>query len=356
MRWLLLAALVACTRPGSERALGDLEIGSAILGGANITVTDGMAAVRRFADRDVELWASAPAIEVTLFADATSAGAWRIVVDNTPVDAVLTIGDMTITREPIEGARPTVAIYRVPLLSGANKLVIAPPDWDTPGPFRVAAMADIQTAMGSVHEVFELISATPDLRFVVGMGDITDRAELAEYELFEQKLLALDIPFYSTIGNHELWADPDRWFQRYGRMNFQFQFKGTVFTFVDSGDGGIDPIVEDWLDGWIANAGARPHIFLTHMPPIDPVGHRYGGFRSMRDAQRLLARLVKGGVDLTLYGHIHTYIDFENAGIPAFISGGGGADPMRLDGIDRHFLVLDLDADAIQNVSVVRVD
>ena len=354
MRALLILALVACTRPSAERALGDLEIGSAVLGSTTVTVTDGMAAIRRLVDQRVELWASAPAIEVTIFVDATSAGEWTIVVNNTPVDAVLAIDGRTVVRD--NGPRPTVATFRVPLIVGANKLAIAPPDAELPGAFRVAAMADIQTAMPSVHEVFEAISQTPDLRFVIAMGDITDRAELAEYELFEEKLLALDIPFYSTIGNHELWADPDRWFVRYGRMNFQFTFKGAVFTFVDSGDGGLDPIVEDWLDGWLAKAGERPHVFLTHMPPIDPVGHRYGGFRSMRDAHRLLARLVEGGVDLTLYGHIHTYVEFENAGIPAHISGGGGADPMKFDDINRHFLVLDLDDTAILSVSVHRVD
>jgi 3',5'-cyclic AMP phosphodiesterase CpdA len=229
-------------------------------------------------------------------------------------------------------------------------MVIAPPDHQVPGAFRVAAMADIQSAMSSVDDVFAAISAVPDLRFVVAMGDITDRAEVAEYELFEQQLLALDIPFYSTIGNHELWADPDRWFTRYGRMNFQFTFKGAAFV------RGLRATA--WIrrqcDGWRAGRHEAAHLLGTC--PDRPGRHRYGGFRSMRDGHRLLGRLVEGGVDLTLYGHIHTHVEFENAGIPARISGGGGADPMKLDGIDRHFLVLDVDDRAIQNVSVHRVD
>ncbi|HLL25035.1 MAG TPA: metallophosphoesterase, partial [Kofleriaceae bacterium] len=247
------------------------------------------------------------------------------------------------------------ATFVIPLAAGVTTFTIGAPDWRPPGRFRVAAMADIQTAMPVLDEVFAEISAVPDLRFVIAMGDITDRAEIAEYELFEDKLVALAIPFYTTIGNHELWADPERWFERFGRMNFQFAFKGAVFTFVDSGDAAIDPTVEGWLDNWLVAAGDRPHVFLTHMPPIDPLGLRYGGFRSTRDAHRLLARLVEGGVDLTLYGHIHTYADFDNAGIPAFISGGGGADPMKLDGIDRHFLEITID-DAFEDVRVHRVD
>nr|MDQ3365289.1 metallophosphoesterase [Myxococcota bacterium] len=259
-------------------------------------------------------------------------------------------------REP--GERPTVATFRVTLASGTTTLRLAPPDADVVEPFRVASMADIQTALPDVDDVFREISAVPDARFVIAMGDITDRAEISEYDLFEQQLLTLDIPFYSTIGNHELWADPARWWVRFGRMNFHFTFKGAAFSFVDSGDAGVDPVVEEWLDGWLAGAQDQAHVFLTHMPPVDPLGIRYGSFRSTRDGRRLLARLAAGEVDLTLYGHIHTYEQFDNAGIPAFISGGGGADPMMFDGIDRHFLVVEIDpgAGAIGTVDLHRVD
>lgn len=85
---------------------------------------------------------------------------------------------------------------------------------------------------------------------------------------------------------------------------------------------------------------------------------RQGSFASSREAHRLLARLAAGAVDLTSYGHLHTYIGFENAGIPAHISGGGGAEPMLWDGIDRHFLTVDVapQDNAITAVTVVRVD
>jgi hypothetical protein len=71
-----------------------------------------------------------------------------------------------------------------------------------------------------------------------------------------------------------------------------------------------------------------------------------------------VSRLVGAGVDLALYGHVHTYIPFENAGIPSYISGGGGAEPMKGDGIDRHFLMVELDPEnqTIGTVEVHRVD
>jgi len=91
------------------------------------------------------------------------------------------------------------------------------------------------------------------------------------------------------------------------------------------------------------------------MQPVDPFGTRYGACRSSRDGYRLLARLAEANVDLTPYGHIHTFLEFDNRGIPAYITGGGGADPMVGDGIDRHFLVVAFD-EAVRSVEVVRVD
>jgi hypothetical protein len=323
-----LAALAACTRPSEQRAADDLGVGTASLTDASVQIAGGLAAVRELADHRLELWAQAPVLDLQLSLLDTAAGDWTITIRNALTDAVLSDGTTTYTREP--GQHPTVAIFRVPLGAGAHALRLAPPDADSRAPFRVAAMADIQTALPVVHEVFARINAVPDLRFVVGMGDLTERGELAEYELYERQLATLNIPLYTTIGNHELWHDHMRFLDRFGRANFQFDFHGVAFTFVDSGDAGLDPLVEEWLDGWLDAARDRPHVFLTHMPPVDPVGIRYGSFRSTRDGRRLLSRLAGGNVDLTLYG------------IPAYITGGGGADPMRLDGIDRHFLVIEL--------------
>jgi len=358
-----LAACAACVRPSDQRALDDLGVGSARSSDADVQVAGGLAAVRALADHQLELWSQAPVLDLRISLLDTAAGDWTITIRNATTDAVLSAAGTAYAREP--GERPTVARFRVPLSAGDHELHLAPPDADRLESFKVAAMADIQTALPVVHEVFAKINEVPDLRFVIGMGDLTERGYLDEYDLYERQLETLSIPFYTTIGNHELWSDPMRFLGRFGRANFQFQFKGVAFTFVDSGDAGLDPLVEEWLDGWLADARDLPHVFLTHMPPVDPFGLRYGSFRSTRDGRRLISRLVDGNVDLTLYGHIHTLVEYENGGIPAYISGGGGAAPMRFDGIDRHFLVVELAPAAgapaplgggIAGVTVHRVD
>nr|MBA3453002.1 metallophosphoesterase [Deltaproteobacteria bacterium] len=304
-RMLALFAIIAgCTRPSEERTLAELDIGTAALADVQLRVSDGLAAVRELTDHRIELWAQSPVLDLELVVGSMAGGDWQIRIRNSLPDSLLVTGGTSYPRRPDD--HPTVATFIVPLAAGTHQLRLAPPDADRIEPFKVASMADIQTALPSVDDVFAAISAVPDARFVIAMGDITQRGEEAEYDLFERQLVALTIPFYSTLGNHELWSPAERWFERFGRASFQFTFKGVVFTFADSGDAAIDPVVEDWIEGWLASAADRTHVFLTHMPPIDPVGTRAAAFRSTRDGNRLLSRLVEGRVDLTLYGHIHT--------------------------------------------------
>jgi 3',5'-cyclic AMP phosphodiesterase CpdA len=202
-----------------------------------------------------------------------------------------------------------------------------------------------------------LVNEQKGVRYLLGAGDLTQQGSDAELERFQKELLALHVPYYTTLGNHELGHSPCPYQDWYGRANFSYVYRGVRFSMIDSASATIDPMVYDWLDGWLANGKDGVHIVAMHIPPVDPIGVRNGSFASRNEAAKLLSRLAKGHVDLTLYGHIHSYYDFDNAGIPAYISGGGGAIPERFDNIGRHFLVVDVDPQhGIDDVSVVRVD
>jgi Icc protein len=359
-RWpLALCILAACVRPGEERALDDLDVGAAEADGLAVEVADGAAQVRRLEAGRIDLWAQAPVLRATVRAPG-GGDTTRITVKNCMPDAELSAldadGDL-VAVTVLSRARPTDCRYDVPLPAGETTLRLAPPDADGADRFRFAAMGDIQTALPSVHEVFGRINDEPGIRFVVSMGDLVEDGRLAEYDLLVAQLAVLDVPYFSTIGNHELRDNLDRWHALFGRYNVHFTFKRTAFSFVDSGNASIDPIVHDWLEGWLDDARDEVHVFGTHYPPIDPVGARAGAFRSRKEAAKLLAHLADGEVDLTLYGHIHSYYSFANAGIPAYVSGGGGALPEKLDGIGRHFLVVEVAPGVgVDSVGVVRVD
>jgi 3',5'-cyclic AMP phosphodiesterase CpdA len=246
--------------------------------------------------------------------------------------------------------------FRLELPSGTTRLAFGPPDASRPGPFRFALMSDVQEAIDDVQDVFQAVNVEPELRFLLGAGDLTQQGTHEQLQRYQRELESLGIPYYTTLGNHELGQNPSLYQDYFGRGNFQFDYRGVTFTLLDSASATIDPTVYEWLEGWLERARDRVHIVAMHIPPLDPTGVRNGAFASRAEAAKLLGRFADAGVDLTLYGHVHSFYEFDNAGIPAFISGGGGAIPERFDEMGRHFMVIDVAPDGgILGTRVVRV-
>lgn len=348
--------MVGCTRPGEERAHRDLEVGHAQIETLGVEVEDGLAVVRALEPDTISLWASAPALALTLRFTAPPPDPLWLEVDNCMPGAVLDGGAVPVTESERAAKRCT---FRVgPFANAASaRLVLSPPGGSERAAFRFGVMSDVQEALDRVQDIYDVANREPGLAFMLSAGDLTEHGSQAELEQFEAALQGLDVPYFTTLGNHELRQSPCLFQDYFGRGSLSFEHHGAHFTLLDSASATIDPIVMGWLDDWLARAGDRLHVVAMHIPPRDPIGLRDVAFASANEASKLLARLAQGGVDLTLYGHIHSYYRFENAGIPAYISGGGGSHPERFDDIGRHFLVVDADPVAPSlAVRVVRVD
>lgn len=347
----------ACLRPSEDRARRDLEIGSAQAGDLTIEVREGHAAVRDASSTSLTLWASAPAFSVHLAWDEAAPSELSLDVHNCMPGAALAV---TRGQAVVISSTPRargVCSYRLAVLEREIELALAAPGSVEAEPFRFAVLSDVQEAIPRVQDIFDLVDAQPDLDFLLGAGDLTEQGTRAELTRFQRELTQLDIPYYTTLGNHELGQAPTLYHDFFGRCSLSFVHKGVRFTLLDSASATIDPIVFEWLDAWLAQGAAGPHVVAMHIPPLDPVGVRNGAFANRNEAAKLLGRLAAAGVDMTVYGHIHSYYRFDNAGIPAHVSGGGGAIPERFDDIGRHFLVVDVDPPAERfDVSIVRVD
>jgi len=355
MACALLGIFAACLEPAAERTELDLEVGRAEASGSSVTVTDGLAAVRSLSEDSLVLWGSAPSFELHI--DSAEARELQLEVQNCLPDAELdTSTDGVELSELAPGEAPTRKRWRLQLPAGAAQLRLAAPDADSHEPFRFALLSDVQEAIDRVADVFDGINAQPDVRFLLGAGDLTQRGTRAELERFQRELLRLEVPYFTTLGNHELGTHPDLFHEYFGRGSFQFRFHGVVFTLLDDASASLDPTTYEWLDGWLSGARRDVHVVAMHIPPIDPIGVRNGSWASRSEAAKLLGRLAEGRVDLTLYGHVHSYYSFDNAGIPAFISGGGGAIPERFDRIGRHFMMFTASPAGISSRQVVRID
>lgn len=349
----LLLVVPGCLRPAEERALSDLEIGFGSAGSVSVE-TPSAHIVTADAGR-LALWANHPVVYIRF--DTPSAGPLSLAIDNCMPDAELVAESGSVDVTAVERPRATLCLFEVELQAGQTAVRVAPPDYNEATAFRFAVMGDIQTALPEVQDVFDKINEHPGIRYVVSTGDLVEHADVEEYEQLTGAFTRLSVPYFSTIGNHEIRNDTGRWSSRFGRFNIHFEFKDVAHSFLDTGSATIDPLVYEWLDGWLDEAEDGVHIYGQHFPAIDPVGVRQSAMRSRKEAAMLLSKLAAGGVDVTFYGHLHSYYAYQNAGMPAYISGGGGALPERWDGIGRHFLSVDVDpTSGIEQVAVVRVD
>jgi 3',5'-cyclic-AMP phosphodiesterase len=356
------SAWLGCVDVAQERAYRDETVGKGAAAETTFEIVDGLGALRRLEPGAVSLWAQAPSFQIKVTRGERAPSAWTLTVSNALPDAVLEArteaGTTAIVPESLPRTLPIEKRWELTLGDGTTTLLVRPARGEPVGPWRFALLSDVQEAINRVQDIYARMNADPSISFVVSAGDLTEQGTVAELERFQRELERLRIPFFSTLGNHELGTDRGAPFQRYfGRANFSFAYGGMQFTFLDSASATIDPLVYDWLEAWLAEGRSRTHAALMHIPPIDPIGVRNGSFASRNEASKLLAQLAEGGVDLTLYGHIHSYYAFSNAGMPAYISGGGGSIPERFDGIGRHYLTVDVDpVGGVTQTAIVRID
>ncbi|MCA9546844.1 MAG: metallophosphoesterase [Myxococcales bacterium] len=339
--WALatVTALTGCVDLADERAANEARIGQRRGAGLTVAVQDGLAAVRVLEPGRLELWPQAPGLTVDL--DAEAAGEWVIEVRNALPDALLS--GVAATPEPRD--LPTHKAWRVTLPAGPSRVDLAAPRAAAVEPFRIIAFADTQEALPEAGDFFAKMAAQRDIEFGLVSGDLTDMGYPDEVRLFQRRMEVLPFPLYATLGNHELGESSTApAFHRYfGRASFSFPWRGARFTLVDSGTATLAPRTWRSLHTWLAQGRDGFHLFMTHMPPLDVAGLRNNAFASRAEAHKLLGTLARAGVDLTIHGHVHSFHAYAQVGMPAFITGGGGGIGEAFDGIDRHFLVIEID-------------
>jgi Icc-related predicted phosphoesterase len=366
--WFAAAGLVlmacGCPRPGKVRAEIDQDLCQPVTSaGVTFRVEDGMAVFRRVEPGILELWESVPVIRIFAQAAAGSTLDWSITISNCMPGAQMsaqTSGGTPLLVSLAATPIPTRKQWNITLLDGDDAVItVGPPDRDVQDAFHFAWLSDIQEAIDHLPEFIAHMNADSDLRFVLSGGDlcVERRSRRNRLLLIQQMLESLDIPFYSVPGNHDIEGTNEPWRDLFGRNNIFFRFKGVHYVGIDSASATIDPVVYKWLDDRLLPA-ADPGmcVYFMHIPPFDPEGDRQVGFTTRKEAAKLISLLVEYDVDICFYGHIHTYVAYSNGGIPAYLSGGGGAEPVGIDGIGRHYLKIEIDTSQIYSVGLVRME
>jgi len=219
------------------------------------------------------------------------------------------------------------------------------------------------------------------------LGDMELTPELDK--AFARELALLDpVPFYPVLGNHEV---EQLGFLPVGRTEAERslarRFLGTPRTPIRSAladrivysvdlPGGVHFVALDNVSqrgfgrdqlAWLADdlkrahaEAATRHILVGMHKPlahngVATHGMDHDGAQAASDSDAALALFVENHVEMILASHVHQYTQFQQAGIPSYITGGLGA-PLTRSGAEHafhHFLVLDVTGSGI-HVEVVR--
>ena len=348
---------LSCLDVGSSRADYDTTIGKSESGSASVEVAGGLASVQAFSPEETELWSQAPSLLVTL---EIPAGEHRIRARNSLATARWTVVGPDGNRVPVQRVEESLTTVQTAVFNTTGgtvtaRLAAAPRAADET--WRFVAVADIQDRLDDVQDIYDVMRADPTIEFGVISGDLTEQGSRDELREFQRQMEALPFPLYATLGNHELGNGEHIFQDTFGRVNFSFVHRGVRFTMLDSASATLSPRSWDWLQGWLEEGQDQAHVVAMHIAPFDPAGIRNGAWASREEAAAFSGDLGRADVDVAIYGHIHSYYAYESAGVPSYITGGGGAIPQRFDGVGRHYLAIDVTPSTQRfQVGLVRVD
>jgi hypothetical protein len=162
---------------------------------------------------------------------------------------------------------------------------------------------DYQSSLGR----FKQEAAQRGIDFFCVLGDLTNDVTPDEVDSIKAQLDRVGIPYYATIGNHDLFqADGwQRFKEDYGPSCFPVVIADRIkLIFLDTADGTLGPTQFNWFETELRDSRFTK-IVLTHYPVFD--GEKPIMWRLASDAERVKVQslLEKYGVYAWCAGHIH---------------------------------------------------
>jgi len=211
-----------------------------------------------------------------------------------------------------------------------------------PDSFRFAVLTDLH--FGDPETVplewFRTEALQRGVDFFLVLGDITDNGRAAEFAQAQERLARLDIPYYATIGNHDL-------YQKQGWESFRATFGPSCYSvvigqrlqllFLDTADGTIGPTQFGWLAEQLQAGASYIKVIGTHFPVYDGVAPGIGRLASTAERYKLAQLLDRYSVRAYVAGHTHAWRHTRLGTVDHFIA--GSMAPGRLDYGTRGFLM-----------------
>ncbi len=184
------------------------------------------------------------------------------------------------------------------------------------------------------------------IEFFVVLGDLTEDGNSEEFKAVKTALDGVGIPYYATIGNHDLFQDStvggwEVWKKTFGPATYAVNIANVVrFLFLDTASGDIGPTQFEWLRTQLLTP--VPFTFVgSHYPIYDGVTPIIWRLSSLEERYKLTSLLQESNVFAYIAGHIHGYRENQVAKFKHFVT--GSMFPFELDYGSHGYLLFTYD-------------
>ncbi|HHV33994.1 MAG TPA: hypothetical protein GXX59_00195 [Syntrophomonadaceae bacterium] len=314
-------------------------------------------------EEEIRLRAYHPEVELVLTWEDEDSGSAAVVVENIAADSievkVTPVAGQDAASCKVKKESPTELTLAVKG-SGTQRLELKPSSAAAASagkPFQFAVVGDSQGRNEVLAQIIEKVNSS-DVDFLICLGDLVASGGDDEYRVFQETMAALNCPYYTVPGNHDVKGDGvDYYRSNLGPEYYYFDYSGCRFFFLDSSSLGIDDAQLAWLEGNLNDEELPGFVFL-HVPPVDPRGNDHA-FLAPNQAQALIELVTAptSTVQAVFSGHIHMFLHSEISGVQFVVSGGGGASLYASadEGGFHHFALCKLTSDGL-TVEPVKVE
>jgi len=143
--------------------------------------------------------------------------------------------------------------------------------------------------------------------FIITSGDLTNDGESDNYDyVLYQVDKYLSVPFYSAIGNHDLYGDGwDEFKKKIGPSTASFTYGGALFVILDTASCEVGRDQMDWLEDTLKDSHEKHKFIFSHMCLYNKVAELPIILCDPDERLRLLSLLRDYKVDFFLCGHGH---------------------------------------------------
>lgn len=194
--------------------------------------------------------------------------------------------------------------------------------------FNFAAFSDIQmpSSEKTMFDHFVPDVADKNISFFFVAGDLTEDGTPAEMTHVKEVLDTAGIPYFVTLGNHDLFQAPDQggwgaYKSTFGPGTYSVQIGSEVrLVFLDTGSGEIGSSQFKWLEDQLS-VFVKYTIVSTHYPIYEGQAPWIFRLESYQERYRLTALLNKYNVYAFVAGHLHGYEYAKVGNVEHFIVG-----------------------------------